>query len=368
MRIVRALAIGTLGLAIGLFAYLRLAIVDMPGSASGGVAIGTPLELKQMADRLRGSVEVLSVDIGGRSIYNPGALDEAAAWIEHAFERYGWEPKVQGYAIPTNVIQTAIDRRNERLRSWGSARRLPEYNARSDSIDVANIWIEIPGSEVSSQYLLIGAHYDTVSPECPGADDNASGVAGLLELARHFREAKPRTNLLLAAFTCEEYPVGGIDLMGSAVFARSILEDEGKTVAGMISLEMLGYYSDEPKSQSYPVPFSYFYPDTANFIAFVGNAGSRAFIRSIAGAFREASSGIPSYGVAAPIWLAPDVMRSDHEPFATKGIPSLMVTDTSNFRYGEYLHSASDTIEKLDFDRMAKVVDGLKRVLLAFEP
>jgi Zn-dependent M28 family amino/carboxypeptidase len=200
--------------------------------------------------------------------------------------------------------------------------------------------------------LVIGAHYDTV-PGSPGADDNASGVAVLIELARMQLPAR------FVAFTNEEMPYFQSGEMGSHAWATRA-KANGEKVKAMISLEMLGYYREERGSQQYPPPLSWFYPDRADFIAFVGDLGARSLVRPAIGAFR-ASTRFPSEGVAAPAAI-PGVTWSDHWSFREQGFPAIMVTDTAFYRYPHY-HLPSDTPEKLDYLRMARVTLGLAAVV-----
>lgn len=197
--------------------------------------------------------------------------------------------------------------------------------------------------------IVVGAHYDTV-PGSPGADDNASGVAVLLELAARVR------NVRFVAFANEEAPYFLGPEMGSFVYAR----DRGAGVRAMFSLEMLGFYRDTPGSQQYPAPLGLFYPDRANFIAFVSDLGARRLLRRSIAVFRKHAR-FPSEGVAAPAMI-PGVTWSDHWSFRKHGIPAIMVTDTAFYRYPHY-HLPSDTPEKLDYDRMARVTLGLAAML-----
>jgi hypothetical protein len=345
--------------------YIRFAIVDMPGSSYEGIPTEESVAIAGISSRLKKDVLHLADEIGGRSIYNVDKLNETRDWIADRFRELGKEPSFQYYQIEPADITLAIRSRNEVLRKYGRTDLLPD-NPYNETQELANLWIEFEGNEYPEQTLVVGAHYDTVAPDCPGADDNSTGIAGLLEVARQLNDSPPKVSIMLVAFTCEEYPIGGIDKMGSSVFVNQLLEQSNRQIVGMISLEMLGYYSNESGSQKYPAPFNLYFPDTANFIGFVGNASSRKFIRSVVASFR-AKATIPSEGVAAPIWLAPDVLRSDHAPFILNGIPGLMVTDTSNFRYGVHLHKATDTPNNLDFTTMAHVVDGMCHVIQGFE-
>src|SRR5262245_21022981 len=217
---------------------------------------------------------------------------------------------------------------------------------------VSNVEISPPGNS----FIVVGAHYDTV-PGSPGADDNASAVAALLELAGMLgQEGLP---IRFVAFVNEEMPYFLGPEMGSWNSARRSRE-RGETIRAMISLEMLGYYRDEPRTQSYPPPLGLLYPDRANFIAFVGDLGARALVRKAIGSFRR-NAAFPSEGVSAPSFV-PGITFSDHWSFRTHGFPAIMVTDTAFNRYPHY-HLASDTPEKLDYERLARVTQGLAAVL-----
>lgn len=207
--------------------------------------------------------------------------------------------------------------------------------------------------ETGSGDIVVGAHYDTV-PGSPGADDNASGVAVLIELARLVP-----SGVRFVAFANEEAPYFLGPEMGSFVYAR----ERGAKVRAMFSLEMLGYYSDTPGSQAYPAPLGLFYPDRADFIAFVADLGARNLLRKAIGVFREKAR-FPSEGVAAPSFI-PGIAWSDHWSFRKHGYPAIMITDTAFYRYPHY-HRASDTPDKLDYERMARVTLGLAEMLNEF--
>jgi Zn-dependent M28 family amino/carboxypeptidase len=181
----------------------------------------------------------------------------------------------------------------------------------------------------------------------------------MLELARRFKDAKPGRTLRFTAFVNEEPPYFRTELMGSRVHVANARKRGEKFVA-MLSLETIGYYSDRPKSQKYPPPVGLVYPDTGNFIGFVGNLSSRSLVRSCIRTFRDTTS-FPSEGLAAPEFVS-GVGWSDQWAFWQVGCPAIMVTDTAPFRYPHY-HEASDTPDKLDYERMARVVGGLGRVV-----
>ena len=207
--------------------------------------------------------------------------------------------------------------------------------------------------ETGSGDLVVGAHYDTV-PGSPGADDNASGVAVLIELARLVP-----SGVRFVAFANEEAPYFLGPEMGSFVYAR----ERGAKVRAMFALEMLGYYSDAPGSQNYPAPLRLFYPDRGDFIAFVGDLGARSLVRRSIESFRKHAK-FPSEGLAAPSFI-PGIAWSDHWSFRKHGYPAVMITDTAFYRYPHY-HRASDTPDKLDYERMARVTLGLAEMLNEF--
>lgn len=203
--------------------------------------------------------------------------------------------------------------------------------------------------------IVVGAHYDAAGPY-PGADDNASGVAGLLELARILAASPPPTTIELVAFCLEEPPFFYTDDMGSFVHAAS-LRDRAVHVKAMISLEMIGYFRDEPKSQQFPLSIlKPFYPSEANFIAVVGKFLDGGLAKRIRDAMRDASD-LPVHSLNAPA-IVPGVALSDHLSFWRHHYPAVMITDTAMYRNPHY-HMPSDTPDTLDYRRMAMVVDGV---------
>lgn len=257
-----------------------------------------------------------------------------------------------------DALKSSADAIDTTLRGLGYDVHSYEYSVQGQP--VRNLEVQIPGAKSPEKNLIIGAHYDTFG-DTPGADDNASGVAGLLELAASLKDSKPDQTIRLVFFVNEEPPYFQTNNMGSVVYAKQ-LHDQNVNVTAMVALETIGYYSDAEGSQQYPSGLGVLYPNAGNFIGFVGNVGSRSLVRKAIRAFR-ASTDFPSQGVAAPSGLT-GVSWSDHWSFWQQGYKAIMVTDTAPFRNRNY-HLAADTPEKLDYDRMARVVAGLKNVALA---
>jgi Zn-dependent M28 family amino/carboxypeptidase len=275
---------------------------------------------------LRVHVARLAGEIGERHVLRPEALHAAERYIAETLRGFGYDVARQAYE--------------------------------AQGVDCANLEITVDGDARQREIVLAGAHYDTV-PGSPGADDNASGVAAILELARLLRGAKPARTIRLVAFVNEEPPFFFWGEMGSRVYARAARE-RGDDIRVMLSLEMLGCYLDAPSSQGYPPLLKHFYPAQGDFIAFVSNLRSRHALRRAFEAFR-ASSDFPAEKLAAPA-LVPGVGWSDQISFWREGYPAAMVTDTAFHRYRHY-HQPTDTPEKLDYARMAQVVAGLARML-----
>jgi Zn-dependent M28 family amino/carboxypeptidase len=219
---------------------------------------------------------------------------------------------------------------------------------------IANVMAEILGSPMGGEAVIVGAHYDTV-PGSPGANDNGSGVAVMLEVARACAGQNFRRTVQFVAFYNEE----SVSPWGAQLYARD-RRARGYEVTGVICLETLGYYTDAPDTQKYPAPFSWFYPSTGNFLGFVGNLDSRPLVRECVASFRSHAK-FPSRGAALPAMFE-DAARSDHSAFWAEGYPGLMVTDTANFRY-PYYHTPGDTPDKIDYDRLARVTEGLIHVV-----
>ena len=305
----------------------------MPGKNVSRAATPSPDEIA-LREELRADVQKLAGEIGERNMWHYRQLNAAADFIEDSFSRAGLHPRRDSYQMHGQACH--------------------------------NVEAEIPGraqaTAVSSpppSIIVIGAHYDSVFGS-PGANDNGSGVAATLALARRFAVSKPNHTLRFVAFVNEEPPYFLSDEMGSLIYARRCKE-RGDRIDAMISLETIGYFSDTPNSQTYPSPgLGIFYPKVGNFIGFVSNIQSRALLRRVIASFRKHAK-IPSEGAALPGFV-PGVSWSDQWSFWRNGYPAIMVTDTAPFRY-PYYHSSNDTPDKLDYDRFKLVVSGMQKVI-----
>jgi Zn-dependent M28 family amino/carboxypeptidase len=276
--------------------------------------------LRADPERLGRHVEAIALELGPRDAAHPEGLDRVAAYVLRAFRESTADVAEQPFEAGGRRYRNVIAR-------FGPA---------------------------TQDRIVVGAHYDTAGP-LPGADDNASGVAGLLELARLLADAPPALRVELVAFTLEEVPAFATANMGSAVHAASLAR-EGTRVRLMISLEMIGYFSSAPSSQSFPAPgLSLVYPTTGNFIAVVGKLGQGRSVRTVAGAMRAATP-LPVEWITAPRWLR-GVDLSDHRSYWDRGWDAVMITDTAFFRNPHY-HAPSDLPGTLDLARMADVVTG----------
>jgi hypothetical protein len=279
-----------------------------------------------LSGELRSHVDMLATKIGDRNYVFYKNLEQAAAYIELTLSGMGYDVIRQGFS--------------------------------ANGKQFSNIIAERRGGKQPGKVIIIGAHYDCALGS-QGADDNGSGVAALLALARAFAAKNPGCTVRFAFFPNEEPPFFWTRDMGSYRYAELCRRRSDKITA-MIALEMLGFYSDAPGSQSYIFPMNLFFPDTGNFVAFVSNLRSRSLLRQAVGAFRHATL-FTSEGVALP-WFIPGVFWSDHWPFWEQGYPAIMVTDTAFFRNPNY-HEPTDLPETIDYERMARVVAGLEHVV-----
>ena len=299
----------------------------MPGRSHSGPLPPLSEAEAEIQLRLEGHVRALAGQIGERNLGRAGSLDAAARYLDGILRGLGFAVEAQEFEV--------------------------------EGTKVANLESALGGGALHDQIVLAGAHYDSVV-DCPGANDNGSGAAAVLELARLLAPERLARTLRFALFVNEEPPYYLGDAMGSRRYARRC-RARGERIVAMLCLETIGYYTDAPRSQAYPAPHGVVYPSTGNFISFVGNVASRALVRRCIGSFRR-STAFPSEGLAAPDWIA-GVGWSDHSSFWEQGYPAVMVTDTALFRYPPY-HTSEDKPEKIRYDHMARVVAGLARVLV----
>ena len=277
--------------------------------------------------KLEAHVRTLAEKIFPRDAGHPQNLDRAAAYVRQSLEQARGSVTEQPFEVNGTTYRNVI------------ARFGPDTMER----------------------IVVGAHYDTAGQQ-PGSDDNASGVAGLLELANLLGNATLETRVDLVAYTLEEPPFFRTEQMGSAVHARS-LKQQNVHVRAMISLEMIGYFSDAPGSQRFPsFLVEPFYPSRGNFIALVGKLGQGGVVRRVKRAMRAASA-LPVYSINAPVFI-PGVDFSDHLNYWDAGYDAVMVTDTAFYRNTRY-HTNEDTPGTLDYHRMAMVVQGAYAAVLA---
>ncbi len=283
-----------------------------------------PFQKQVLKENLYRHVEFLCVKIGDRHLWKEGSLNKAADYIESVFTSFGYAVWRQNYSC------------------YGQT--------------VSNLIAEKTGTD--KEVVIIGAHYDTV-PGSPGADDNASAVAGLLELARLNQETSNKKTLVFAAFVNEEPPCFGSPNMGSMVYSK-YLKERSVPVEVMVCLEMIGYFSEE-RIQAYPLPgMGLVFPKTGDYVGVVGNFHSCRFVSLLRKGIRKHSN-IKARSLAAPEFFG-GINLSDNYSFWQYGYRAAMITDTSFFRNRHY-HQATDTIDTLDFDRMAEVVQGLHYTL-----
>ncbi len=295
-----------------------------------------------MSERLRKDVVVLASEIGERHVWLPEALERAASYVETRMAGLGYSHSAQTYEVEGQTVR--------------------------------NIVLEIKGNKWPDEVIVVGAHYDS---RCgmkhrrstvrvpglkgtPGANDNASGIAALLELARIYEgDEKPDRTLRLVAFVNEEHPFFQTPRMGSWVYARAC-RAKRENVVGMIAFDDLGFYTDAPQTQVYPFPLNLAYPSVGNFVAFVSNRHSRNFLQRSLSLFRKGAA-LPTIGCSVPA-VIPRIGWSDDWAFWQEGYPAFCITDTAFLRYREY-HTTDDTPDKLDYGKMAEVVSGVRRVL-----
>ncbi len=313
-------------LVLGVAAALAYPVVKIKMSAS--VIHPEPRFIPASSEQaLYDHVHALSVVIGSRSVREYGKIRQAEQYIRTFLDKQEIPFELQGYDHEGN-----------------------RFN---------NIVVTLEGGPRRKETIIIGAHYDTAFGT-PGADDNASAVAVLLELCRALKEYRPERTLRLIFFVLEEPPAFMTSAMGSYVYAAQARE-RGENIVGMISLEMVGYFNEAAGSQAFPVPgLHWIFPDRGTFIGVVGNVSSRELTLAVAEALK-AGSGLPvEHLVALP--FIPGIGSSDHGSFWKMGFRAVMVTDTAFYRNPNY-HGEKDTIGTLRFDKMSGLVRGMVHVV-----
>ena len=300
--------------------------IRMPGKSYRGPMLPLTAQQIDLRDALRRDVEKLAGEIGERNIPRYPSLSAAADFLEASLAKSSYGVCRHGYEVA--------------------------------GVTCYNIEVEIQGSDRADEIVIIGAHYDSVEGS-PGANDNATGAAAVLALARLLAGKKTSRTLRFVEFVNEEPPYFQSPDMGSVVYAKDCRK-RGENIIAMLSLETIGYYSDERGSQHYPFLFSLVYPSTGNFIGFVGNTISAGLVRDVVASFRRHTK-YPSEGGALPS-AVPGISFSDHWAFWQEGYPAVMVTDTAPFRY-PYYHTRDDTPDKVRYNNMAQVVTGLEGVV-----
>lgn len=308
-------------LVVALVAVAAIAYIRPRGRSSRGTLPTLTGDEQGIAAELRRDIDALAGKIGERSVDIPAALHAAEEYIAN-------ELTATGLAVQRQTYDVA-------------------------GVACSNVEVEIAGTS-REEIVVVGAHYDTV-PDSPGADDNASGVAATLALARRFAKEKPSRTVRFVFFVNEEPPHFLSADMGSYQYAKRSAERKEKIVA-MLSIESIGFYDDRPGSQSYPPPLNFLYSNRGDFIGFVSNLGSRRLLGKVSSAFRKASF-MPFEAAAAPASI-PGIAWSDQWAFWEFGYPAVMITDTAIFRDPHY-HTPLDRPRTLDFDRMTRVVSGL---------
>ena len=272
------------------------------------------------SEALRQHVIALSETFIPRNSNNPGNLASVADYIKEKLNESSHSVTFQNYNVRNHEYRNVV----------------AEYGPESDEI------------------VVIGAHYDTYSTH-PGADDNASGVAGLIELGKLLSSYKLKNRVILVAFCLEEPPYFSTEYMGSAIHAAS-LHSRNVKIKIMIALEMIGYFSDEKGSQSYPIPMlAMFYPSKGNFIAIIDQlkANNALGVKSAINKYTD----LPAYSINAPAYI-PGIDFSDHRNYWSIGYPAVMVTNTAFYRNPAY-HTSEDTYDRLNYENMGKVVFGI---------
>jgi len=297
-----------------------------PGeSFSGPTPAATVIE-KSLAERLHDDVTTLSVRFGERSMQRIDGLNASADWIAEQLEAAGLTVSRQRLKVSGDVVE--------------------------------NLSVTLAGTEWPDELVVVGAHYDTAAGS-PGANANGSGVAATLALAKTLSTADHARSVAFVFFACSVEPFMQTETMGSLIWARAA-EAAGQEVVGMLSLDSLGYYTDEPATQHFPREIASFYPKVGNFVSVVGNFPSAGLANRVIGLFRDVASVPSEMGVGMPSWDG--VGWSDHWSFWQCGWPAVIVSDTGPYRDPAY-QRWNDKAQRLDYETMARIVVALESVV-----
>lgn len=296
---------------------------------------GQPLEAQGSIDLAVIKNELMSdvayiEGLGPRNAEDPSAYEQlrkCEAWIIEKWESQGYTVKLQDVSVGGQQFY--------------------------------NIEIEFPGTASPSEIVIISAQYDT-EPDSPGANNNGSGMAVLFQLSKLLKNYQPGRTLRLIAFVNEQHPFADTEMMGSYFYAKRSFELK-EDIKVMLSMDALGIYKDSPGSQRLPFPFSLFYPDRGNFLAFIGNLPSRSWVKEVTAGFKKGSS-FPIEAGVAPEWVE-GVTWSDHRSFYKFGYKGMQITDTGAFRAASHGKS-DDTMEKINFDALSRIAVGMYGVAI----
>lgn len=341
-------------------------------------------QARQLRDRLLADLNAIPAKRAalGDAEHREGLL-KTEAWLIERLKSIGLTAQPQEFVWNSPALKALVIPRDAEQ---------PAEGAKDDErFKFRNYIVELPGTDLASEVIILGAHYDAV-PQSPGADDNASGVVALLEIARMLKDQPRRRTIRLVFFTLEEVGLHGSvqyvlskrsewfpapdpatkpeqpDPAGPAAESPSDKQAEAtvsppkERLVGMVSLECIGFFSDEKGSQTNPIPkvggvpvVDLHVPDAGNFVGLAGISRHREFSQRLIKEMEKAEPDLPVVAADVLPIAPPDFLRSDHAPFLLAGLPAVMLTDTANFRNPNY-HKPTDTVATLDLDRLAKVV------------
>ena len=297
-------------------------------------------------------------DWQGKPLEEQGSIDLAAIkkeLISDVVYMQGLGPRNSENPIAYEQLRKCKEWIVQKWQSQGYSVRCYEFSI--DGREYYNIEIEIQGTIAPSEIIIISAQYDTL-PDSPGANNNGSGMAVLFQLSKLLRDYRPQRTLRLIAFVNEEDPFFGTEKMGSYIYAKRAFEKK-EDIKVMLSLDAIGIYKDSVGTQKLPFPFSLFYPDRGNFLAFIGNLTSREYVKKVTAAFKKGSS-FPIEAGLAPEWVE-GVTWSDHSSFWKFGYPGMQITDTGAYRSASHT-TKEDTMEKINFDALSRITVGMYSV------